>query len=109
MAILKQAGNYFQSKVRSLTDAHARKWEKIFRQHELLALSDHYLEVRFLRQRAKEADKDTANSENRLGTAFHRSTCLDQLVRLRPAAFDQVLEGSFQDSYGNLSNSLIGQ
>lgn len=107
VTILRQARKDSQAGDRFWTDTHARDRIKSLRQHELV-VSDPRREVWFLSEQAEEAEKVTANIEDRLKTVFSRCTSLGQVVRVGSAALSNFLEGSIQDFLHNLSKRVTG-
>lgn len=104
---MKKTSMESQNEVRLLTENHARDREKNLRQLFELVVNDHHREIRCFGERAEEAQKATADIENRLKTVFSQSPLFDQLVGERSLALGQFLEGSFQDFSGNFSKRLI--
>lgn len=74
-------------------------------------MSDNYREVRFLCERAEEAEKTTANIDDCFNASITFSfscTSLDQLVRTRSASLGQLPDGLFQGFSRDFSESLTG-
>lgn len=66
-------------------------------------MSDHYREVRSLRQQAQKAEKATVNIEDYLEPAFARCKLLDEVAESQATVLSQLLDSVFQNFSRDLS------